>query len=279
MQKKTSIHILIETLVISAVMVVGTVVGLGCSNTRVLRVQEIRAVADSVTVVNQHIADLQKSVDELNISQGGTSSKMRADLTLMLGDLKDQIGKLQSEIDETQYRLGQLSTKLEHLEQRKIVVGGDTSSALSGVQAGIANPATPGQGKTATTVKVVDGLDIEHVFNQAREDYVRGKYDLSFSGFKTVYEKDAGGSYKEVALYWMGECLFKGGKLDKALEMYERSIKEFPKGNKTCSARFKMGLIHQEAKDMDKRNEAWNNLIQLCPGTNEAARAEATMKE
>lgn len=247
-----------------------------CSNMTVLRTREIRAVGDSVQVLGQRVNEVQRSVDELNLSQGGTSSKMRADLTAMLGDLKEQISRLQAEIDETQYRLGQLSLKMEHLEQRKIVVGGDTSAAVIG-SAGTAQGAATG-GKQAQ-VRVVDGLDLEHVFNQAREDYVRGKYDLSYSGFKTVYEKDAGGSYKELALYWMGECLYKAGKPDKAMEMYERAIKEYPKGNRTCSSRFKIGLIHHEAKALDKRDAAWQVLIKDCPSANETGRAKDLMQE
>lgn len=247
---------------------------LGCSSLTVLRTQEIRAVGDSVKVVEQRVTEVQKSVDDLNLKQGGTSSKMKADLALMLGELKDQISKLQSEIDETQYRLGQLSTKLEHMEQRKIIVGNDTTSAMSGNANGATAAAKPG-----APVRVVDGLDLEHVFNQAREDYVRGKYDLSYSGFKTVYEKDAGGSYKELAIYWMGECLYKGGKSDKALEIYERALKEFPRGTKACSSRFKIGLIQNEARAQDKRDEAWGALIKECPASNEAARAQEMMKE
>ncbi len=245
----------------------------GCSSFTVLRTQEIRAVGDSVKVVEQRITELQKSVDDLNLKQGGTSSKMKADLSLMLGELKDQISKLQSEIDETQYRLGQLSTKLEHLEQRKIIVGNDTATAVAGGANGAAGA------KPVAPLRVMDGLDLEHVFNQAREDYVRGKYDLSYTGFKTVYEKDAGGSYKELAIYWMGECLYKGGKPDKALEIYERSLKEFPRGTKACSSRFKIGLIQNEARAQDKRDEAWVALIKECPASNEAARAQEMMKE
>jgi TolA-binding protein len=249
-----------------------------CSNMTVLRTRELRAVGDSVQVVGQRVNEVQRSVDELNLSQGGTSSKMRADLTAMLGDLKEQISRLQAEIDETQHRLGQLSAKMEHLDQRKIVVvGGDTLT--SGMDNSGVTPGAASGGKGAPQVKVVDGLDLEHVFNQAREDYVRGKYDLSYSGFKTVYEKDAGGSYKELALYWMGECLFKAGKGDKALEMYERAVKENPKGNRTCSARFKIGLIHHEAKSLEKRDAAWEVLIKECPSANETGRAQALMQE
>ncbi len=256
-------------------LLVGTFALSGCSNMTVLRTREIRAVADSLQVVGERVNEVQKSVDELNLSQGGTTSKMRADLTSMLSELKDQISHLQAEIDETQHRLGDLSTKLEHLEQRKIIVNGDTSAMGLGGNL----PAVSGAKGAQPQVRVVEGLDLDHVFNQAHEDYVRGKYDLAYTGFKMVYEKDAGGSYKELALYWMGECLYKGGKPDKALEMYSRTLKEFPSGSKVCTARFKIGLIYHEAKDLDKRNDAWQTLIQECRTSNEAGRAKEVMQE
>lgn len=128
-------------------------------------------------------------------------------------------------------------------------------------------------------MRVVDGLDLENLYNQSRDDYIRGKYDLAFSGFKNVYEKDAGGTWKEQAMYWMGESLLKQGKPDKAMEAYQRTVKEYPRGTKTCSARFKIGLIHDEKKDKPKRDEEWAQLIKECPGSNEAQRAQEMQKE
>ncbi len=252
----------------------------GCSKITLLRTEELRTVSQEVKGVHGQVAELQKSIDDLNINQGGLTSKMKADLTSTLGELAGQITRLQAQIDETQYRLTQLSTKIDKLDQRKIIVSG------------VANSATPIPGNTSANtanlnttaaseapVKVVEGLDLENVYNQAREDYVRGKYELAFQGFKTVFDKDAGGSYKDNTLYWMGECYLKSDKLDKASEMYQRVIKEFPKGNKVCSARFKIGLIYDQKKDKAKRNEEWKALIAECPTSNEAQRAQELIKE
>ena len=96
---------------------------------------------------------------------------------------------------------------------------------------------------------VVDGLDLENLYNQARDEYIRGKYDLAMQGFKSVYEKDSGGIWKEAALYWMGECLFKQNQLDQALASYQRYLQEFPRGGNMCPARFKLGYVyHQKGK-------------------------------
>ena len=156
------------------------------------------------------------------------------------------------------------------LTEAKIVVSGGsatpTDSGSTGASAG-----------TAPSVKVVDGLDLERLFGQAREDYIKARYDLAYQGFKTVYERDVGGSYKEQALYWMAECMWKSDRQDDALELYQRVLNEFPNGDKMCSARFKMGLIYNDKQDNLRRNNAWSQLIDACPQSNEANRARDMM--
>ncbi len=261
----------------------------GCASITLLRTEELRKVQDEVKAVRTQVVDLQKSIDDLNLAQGGTSSKMKADLTLMLKELQTQIIRLQSQIDETQYKLTTLSTKIEKLDQKKFIMGGvagQTGSTSTpgapnavAVPSGTVTPATPGGTPTGETVRVVEGLDLENLFNQARDDYIRGKYDLALSGFKSVYEKDTGGTWRELAMFWLGETMLKQDRPDKALEAYQRVIKEFPRGNKNCSARFKSGLIHHQKKENAKRDEEWTKLISECPGSNEAQRAQEMQKE
>ncbi len=261
----------------------------GCASITLLRTEELRKVQDEVKAVRTQVVDLQKSIDELNLAQGGTSSKMKADLTLMLKELQTQIVRLQSQIDETQYRLTTLSTKIEKLDQKKFIMGGVAGSTGAASTPGMPNavavppgtvaPATTAGTQTGETVRVVEGLDLENLFNQARDDYIRGKYDLALSGFKSVYEKDSGGTWRELAMFWLGETMLKQDRPDKALEAYQRVIKEFPRGNKNCSARFKSGLIHHQKKENAKRDEEWAKLISECPGSNEAQRAQEMQKE
>jgi len=242
----------------------------GCSQITLLRTRELRQVGDQVDSARKEIADVQKSIDELSLRQGGVSSQMRADLTTMLSDLRTQINRLHSNIDETQHRLNELGQKLDRLEQRKIVISGSASDNNGPI--GVAPPPAP------PSVKVIEGLDMDHLFNQAREDYIKGKYDLAYQGFKTVYEQDVAGSFKEQSLYWMGECLWKGDRTAEAIGMYHRVLSEFPKGDKACPARFKIGLIYNEKQDMAGRANAWNQLLESCPQSNEADRAREMMK-
>jgi TolA-binding protein len=253
----------------------------GCSKVTMLRTEELKIVQKDVLAVHTQVEGLQKSVDELNLAQGGSTSKMKADLTLMLTELQSQITRLHSEIDETQYRLTQLSGKIDKLDAKRIIgTPGQPGAPGAAVPAAPGTPAAPGAASPAPgDVRVVEGLDLENLYNQARDDYIRGKYDLALQGFKSVYEKDAGGTWKELALYWIGESLMKQDKPDKAIDAYSRAVKEFPRGSKTCSARFKIGLIYHTKKDTEKRNAEWARLIAECPGSNEAQRAQEMQKE
>jgi TolA-binding protein len=255
----------------------------GCSHITMLRTEELRKVQADVKVTGKQIESLQKSIDDLNLAQGGSTSKMKADLTLMLNQLESQITRLHAEIDETQYRLTQLSAKIEKLDQKKYVVTGASGAPITpgqpGVPAGAPGSAPAAVGPNGEPVKVIEGLDLEALFNQSRDDYIRGKYDLALQGFKNVYEKDAGGTWRELAMFWLGETLVKQDKIDKALEAYGRVTKEFPRGSKTCSANFKIGLIYHQKHDKPKRDEVWTKLIDECPGTNEAQRAKEMQKE
>lgn len=256
----------------------------GCSHITMLRTEELRKVQAEVKVTGKQIETLQKSVDELNLAQGGSTSKMKADLTLMLNQLESQITRLHAEIDETQYRLTQLSAKIEKLDQKKYVVtGAPGAPGQPGVSGSAPAPAVGqgpvGQGPNGEPVKVIEGLDLEALFNQSRDDYIRGKYDLALQGFKNVYEKDAGGTWRELAMFWLGETLVKQDKIDKALEAYGRVTKEFPRGSKTCASNFKIGLIYHQKHDKSKRDESWTKLSDECPGTNEAQRAKEMQKE
>ncbi len=251
----------------------------GCSKITLLRTREIREVNSEVKALRKDVQALSKAVDDLSVSQGGASSKMKADLTSMFSDLQGQISRLNAELDETQHRLSKLYEKTSKIEQKKFVVNGAKLSPGIAQAESDSTEDKMGANLAPNGLRVVDGLDIESLYNQAREDYIAGRYDLAFQGFKTVLDKDEGGAFKDNALYWMAESSLKQNKEEQAIELYQRCIQEFPKGNKACSARFKLGLIYDKRQDRLKRNEEWNKLLKSCAGSNEAKRAEELMKE
>jgi TolA-binding protein len=226
----------------------------------------LRAIHSLVDTIN-------KSLDDFNVHQGGATNKMKADLTMLLKQLETQLERMMSELDESQFRLRELEKKVDILSGSRVVPSQYMADSLIS-PGGDSIPNQP-----AGNTKIIPGLDIEKLYLQAREDYIIGKYKLAFKGFKTVYEKDVGGSYKDNALYWMGECRYKQNQLAEAVGYYARCIEEFPQGNKICSAFFKLGMVFGKQGNTTGRNETWNKLMEKCPGSNEAHRANELIKK
>jgi TolA-binding protein len=76
----------------------------------------------------------------------------------------------------------------------------------------------------------------------------------------------------------MAECLWRGEKPERALEVYQRVTREFPEGAQRCAAWLKLGLIYDQKQDVARRNETLEQLIAGCPQSNEAARARELLK-
>jgi TolA-binding protein len=236
--------------------------------------KNINSTHDKVKKLEAQIAELSKAIDDLNVNTGGATSKMKADLTMLLKQLEVNLERLAAEMDESQYRMRQLERKIDMISTQRLLITGSVGDSLGPAD----SSDSPGVKKTKTA-KVVAGLDIENLYNQARGDFLTGKYSLAFKGFKTVFEKDKAGSFKDNALYWMGECKYKEEKFDQAEEYYNRCIKEYPLGNKICSAMFKLGMVKDKKEKKKERNKIWKTMIEKCPGSNEAHRARQIMEE
>ena len=236
---------------------------LNCS--RMQRVEnDTSQTKKDVKQIEKEVQAVLKAVEDLNMNTGGATSKMKADLTMMLKSLDTQLEKLKAELDESQYRFKQLEEKIDVLSNQRLLT--TTSNADS----------TDSTGTVSN--KMVAGLDIEKMYNTARDDYLNGKYKLAFKGFKSVYEAKETHRFRDNALYWMGECFYKKKDWKNALKYYSLCIKEFPKGNKACSAYFKLGLVHQELKDKKSRTKAWDALLKQCPTENQTLRVKEILK-
>jgi len=236
----------------------------GCASIKRIEDKSDASTA-KITAMQTQLETVLKAIDDLNINQGGATNSMRADLTILIKQLETQLELMKAEMDEFQYRFRQLEKKMDALANQRLQVTTvihDSTDSTAAQQ----------------TSKVITGLDVEKLYNQAREDFISGKYDIAYNGFQTVLEKAKSGLYKDNALYWMGECFYRKNNFPKAIEYYTRSVTEYPRGNKICSAYYKMGMSAEKGNMKVKRDEYWKTLIEKCPSSNEAKKAQDQLK-
>jgi TolA-binding protein len=92
------------------------------------------------------------------------------------------------------------------------------------------------------------GRGEELPYHKGRVLYYLGRYDEAIVLLK-AYEDGVGegnDSRKSASLYWIGECLFSLGQLDRAGEVFTLITEEYPRSVKFEAAKYRLALIKQK---------------------------------
>ncbi|GHV18821.1 hypothetical protein FACS189493_8430 [Spirochaetia bacterium] len=88
-------------------------------------------------------------------------------------------------------------------------------------------------------------------YHRGRANYYLGHYQDALVLFSTFiadleYDGPADSARKPSALYWMGECLYSLGQLDKAQEVFLLILEKFPQSAKYEASSYRLALINQK---------------------------------
>jgi TolA-binding protein len=90
-------------------------------------------------------------------------------------------------------------------------------------------------------------------YHKGRAYYYLGRHDEAIVLLKD-YADQAGegeGARKSAALYWIGECLFALGQLDKARDIFALIIEQYPRSAKFEAASYRLELINQKKIELE----------------------------
>jgi TolA-binding protein len=93
-------------------------------------------------------------------------------------------------------------------------------------------------------------------YHRGRACYYLGRYDEAITLFRTYTDSlavDAPGesARKPAAFYWMGECLYSLGQLDKALDVFSLVVEQYPQSVKYEAASYRLALINQKKIEVE----------------------------
>jgi tetratricopeptide (TPR) repeat protein len=90
----------------------------------------------------------------------------------------------------------------------------------------------------------------ELAYHRGRALFYLGRYDEAMALLRSyadgIDEYGAGASRKAAALYWIGECLFALGQLDRALEIFTIITEQYPSSVKYEASSYRIALINQK---------------------------------
>jgi len=104
-------------------------------------------------------------------------------------------------------------------------------------------------------------IEYRHALNTLKERQVEKAIVL----FKTFISSYPDQSYTDNALYWLGECYYTKRNYAKAIDHFERVIREQPSGNKVPDALLKVGYSYIKMGKLDNARVVLKSVLESFP--------------
>lgn len=204
-----------------------------------------REIMDSVGAASRGLADVQRQVGAL-----------RGDLSAELINVQQQLVQVQALTGQSQQRLTELQTQLEARSEQVSAgaAGGDTTA---GAPAG--SPSA------------------EQIYQTSLQQLRRGSPATARLGFRELLRIYPGHELVPDATYFLGET-FAADEPDSAAVYYARVAEAHPKSPRAAGALYKLGLLAERGKDLDRARGYYQRVVRDHPASNEAALARDRLK-
>ncbi len=223
---------------------------------------------DSANKLNVAMAALQKSMQDFSANSGA-----RLDTT------GTQVQGLSDNVADLQARLGKLDQKLT-----------DVQNTLQSVDSKLATPppppqpppgamATPSPAASAPLPTAASPASADVLYSNGLRDINGKHYDLAQQEFQDYLKYYGDTDLASNAQFYLGEIAFMQGEFQPALDAYNRVIDNYPKSFKTASARMRKGFCLAELGQKAAAIRELRTVVRQFPGTDEAKRSAAKLRE
>ncbi len=191
--------------------------------------------------------------------------RSEADIQADVGTLTNRIEQLEDKLEETNFRLAQLSQQIAATNQ-------DLQALRNAAEEARTRPSTP-------AVQVVNPADPQAMYDTAYNDYLEGNFDLAILGFHQYAEAYRGTELTDNAIYWIGECHYRQGKFQKAIEQFDQVLTRFERSDRIPSTLLKKGYAYFELGQKAQGVVNLRSVIRDYAGTDEAQIANQRLQE
>jgi tol-pal system protein YbgF len=219
----------------------------GCSSITLLRIQELKQVEAHVDSLKTELASLEQEVIKEQKNQSDVLRLMRADQQVRFDELGQKISSLEGSLSENKYKLSQIDKKTQEIqEQWKAKSQADSQAASQ------------------------KNVQMDKLYQIAYGDFNAGRFDLASTGFADFIKQFPDSPFADEATYWYAECFYGKRDYDKAEPAYSDYLRKYREGKKVCSSLYKLGLIFENKKQLEKRKMVWQKLLTTCPDSEES---------
>jgi tol-pal system protein YbgF len=230
---------------------------------------------DSVNKLNASMSAVQKTTQDFSAASGARLDTMGTQvqgLSDNVADLQARLGKLDQKLTDIQNTLQNVDSKLSSSPPPQ---SSGPPAAMGGPSG--AMPTIPPGGPSSSASGPPASADV--LYSNALRD-VNGKHnDLATQEFQDYLRYYGDTDLASNAQFYLGEIAYNQNQFQAALDAYSKVIENYPKSFKTASARMKKGFCLAELGQKASAVRELRAVVRLYPGTDEARRASAKLKE
>ncbi|WP_457754892.1 tol-pal system protein YbgF [Thermovibrio ammonificans] len=200
--------------------------------------------------------------------------------------LEAQIQALKAQVEGNQRRLSSVEERVSKLEDKTASNEQqifdlkkeceNVKQTLSQISVSSA-PSAPVGGSSSTQTVVQFGA--KDLYRQAFDAMEAGNFDKAQQLFEQLVQQYPDSDLADNALYWIGEIYYSHNDYQTAANYFQQVIDKYPNGNKVPAAMLKLALCYRGMGNTQKAKEILKEVIDKYPGTPEASIAKVKLME
>lgn len=119
----------------------------------------------------------------------------------------------------------------------------------------------------------------QQIYDDARQAFDKGELDKARQLFQKLIQDYPKSSNVDNAQFWIGESYYNEKWYERAILEYQTVIEKYPKGNKVPAAMLKQGMALQQIGEKSSARLILQELVKKYPKASEAAIARKKLKE
>jgi tol-pal system protein YbgF len=260
--------------------------------------QDVITLDRRLDALESHNRELQKQNEKLarqmqntGENRENTEKSLRSQFAGLSADMEamqEELRVLSGRVDEIQYRIDRKATDSENSGQKNQerldavnISLAKMNERLSQVEQYLSLGAkTSESSENSTTTKNVSGTAAsgEQLYGEARKAYDSGDFDKARQLFQRVIKDFPKSKNVDNAQFWIGESYYREKWFERAILEYQAVIEKYPKGNKVPAAMLKQGMALQQIGEKPSARLIFEELINKYPKVSEAAIAKKKLK-
>jgi tol-pal system protein YbgF len=171
---------------------------------------------------------------------------------------------------ETEETLGRLEGKLDDIMAR-FRIASERQAPARAADPAQSPPATGGTSTPPVTPPATaGGPDPTQLYDQATQDLTQGRYGLALGAYRDYLARFPDSELADNAQYGAGECFFAQAQFDSALVEYARVGARWGNGDRAPAALYKLGLCEERLGRMAESRKTFEDLVKRFPQSGEA---------